>query len=280
MPEESTAGTPEEPAVPPPARKLSRSLLIAVGAGIAAAALIAGIVVAVLPSGAPRKYTSMPGKSPAMSSPTSAARSPPAITSTAPTDPRYTRPADACKLVSPAALAKYVPGATQTPVTGPSPSPLPEMSRMGNCGWGAPDGISLFVAYTMDSPGAQQDYEFQVRADDQDSVVAGAHTRIDQTQQLADVGDAATVIFENRDHPLDRQLRNQPHGEPGDLVGQRRDRSRAHLRKPDCQRGTATTAAIPGRATRHRPATRPDDPGRHAALDLSTDISCQWSARQ
>jgi hypothetical protein len=98
--------------------------------------------------------------------------------------------ADPCALVSPATLARYLPGASSTgpfPMTGPSSSGVP---NAGGCSWDAPGGPLTVAAAIYGSAtgqsGAQQGFDSNVHVDSQGGGV---------DRPVPGVGDEATAIF-------------------------------------------------------------------------------------
>ena len=98
--------------------------------------------------------------------------------------------ADPCALVSPATLAKYLPGASSTgpvPMAGPSSSGPP---YAGGCSWDAPGGPLTVVAAIYGSAtgqqSAQQGFDSNVHIDSQGGGV---------DRSVPGVGDKATAIF-------------------------------------------------------------------------------------
>jgi hypothetical protein len=145
--------------------------------------------------------------SPAKTASPGVANSSPAVAApTAPPGPRYGKPADPCKLVTTATLAKYLPGAAELPAPGATPSAISGLAQMGNCGWGTPDGITLSTNYDLYGSGmgsldARDGYAFDVQFDGQGSAPGNIHTKINGTRPVAGVGAQATAIFKTQTMP-------------------------------------------------------------------------------
>ena len=104
-------------------------------------------------------------------------------------EPHYAGPADPCRLIGQATLARYAPGAAVTPTSSPGTSP-------SSCAWESDGARILLNLTTFPSPlGAQQRY----------SLEAGALSRsvsgltVTGAQVLDDLGEGATAAFQRRD---------------------------------------------------------------------------------
>ncbi len=129
----------------------------------------------------------------AMSRDSLAALSSPAASSFLP-EPRYASPRDACALIKPSTLARYVPGATvdKFPTTGGG-SAVPQSS---GCDWTADStGILLTVTIAADPDSATGFYQFGIREDkkNQDG------SKFLRAQPVHGVGEQATAVYQKRD---------------------------------------------------------------------------------
>lgn len=129
----------------------------------------------------------------AMSRDSLAALSSPAVSSFLP-EPRYASPRDACALVKPSTLARYVPGAMvdKLPATGGG-SGVPQSS---GCDWTADStGILLTVTIAAGPDSATGFYQFGIREDkkNQDG------SKFLRAQPVHGVGEQATAVYQKRD---------------------------------------------------------------------------------
>jgi hypothetical protein len=135
--------------------------------------------------------------------------SPSIVSSPSPSQgPQYVNPSHACTLVTPATLARYLPGGTEVP---PAPSTvpttsLPGMPRQSECGWTTPNGVVLSLSISVfnsasGTAAARSQFEIGVQLTKQGSVIAGAHTKVNGSRPVAGLGDQATVILQTTTVP-------------------------------------------------------------------------------
>jgi hypothetical protein len=158
-PEPAAAAAPVSQVAKPPRSR--RALLIGFGAGLLAAALVAGIVVALLPSGQAQKYTTMPAP---------------------------------CTLVSTASLTKYVQGAPGTQRSAPSSS----AHQQAACTWInviGPNLEALAVEVDIYSSSSGVTLASQHFGDAPATCLACAKPVRGTTHPVTGLGDQATATF-------------------------------------------------------------------------------------
>src|SRR5439155_11490947 len=98
-------------------------------------------------------------------------------------EPRYAGRRDPCKLIAPATLARYVPGATLSPI--PNPSGPTSATSASTCSWGSDDTLVLLdLDFFSDAASAGQNFQ-----DDAGSSGRGAHgVTVTGMQALNDLG--------------------------------------------------------------------------------------------
>ena len=120
-----------------------------------------------------------------------AALSSPAASSFRP-EPRYASPRDACTLVKPSTLARYVPGATvdQLPATGDASDP----PQTTGCDWTtAGTDILLSVTIAADPDSATGSYQFSIR----EARSSQDGTTFLGTRPVHGLGEQATAIYQD-----------------------------------------------------------------------------------
>ena len=112
----------------------------------------------------------------------------------------YAVPGNPCAMVSPATLAKYLPGGS---VTGPDPGlPLPGVSKTSGCSWASGTGdvtvqVSVYGSATGPA-GAEQGFDEFVQADRQTRALGpGSAASITGERPVARLGDQAKAIFKS-----------------------------------------------------------------------------------
>jgi len=111
-------------------------------------------------------------------------------------EPHYAGSRDPCRLITPATLARYAPGATVIPGLASNAAQNPSGAQMSSCSWGS--GGSPFILLNLnvfpDAVKARQGFMTDTQALGQSS----AAIRVTGARWLADLGEEAAAIYQTR----------------------------------------------------------------------------------
>lgn len=111
-------------------------------------------------------------------------------------EPHYAGSRDPCRLIAPATLARYAPGATVSMGSTPEPTQIPSGGQVSSCDWGSDANLSVWLNLTVfrDAVRAREGFTTDAQALSRSS----SAIEVTGSRLLTDLGEEAAVIYQTR----------------------------------------------------------------------------------